>query len=262
VRDVIAEGFGSCGRLAAKGSAVAFNAGDWLYLTRGDERTRVADGAAYDPRFTPDGAHLVFRRASGKIDNVHARYELAVVPADLSKPARALGGTAGVKETLVVDAERGALIAALSHEPQIKTCMISLSLAPPFAVKRLVCLEGREKLVEAILSPHGRWAAMTTSRGPASLRLRVASLDSGAILLDEPAAVGMNIRAISDGGVLAMSREKDAVFIDVPKRTRRSRTADLGHRAFFRGEHEIVYVHGASVAVLDLSQQLVASNGP
>jgi hypothetical protein len=250
--------FASCGRLSAKGGAIAFNAGDWLYLTRGEQRTRLADVAAYDPRFTPDGAHLVFRRAGGKIDAIHARYELAVVPADLSGPARALAGTAGVQETLVVDEDRGALVAIASHEPQIKTCVISARLKAPFAVKRLACLEGKEKLVEAVLSPRGRWAAMTTTNGPASFRLRVASLDTGTIPLDEPAALGMNVRAISDGGVLAMSRDEDALIIDVPARTRRSRTADLGHRAFFRGEHEIVYVRGGSVAVLDLLPQLAA----
>jgi hypothetical protein len=247
----VAGPFGSCGRISASGGAIAFNAGDWLYLTRGAKRKRLSDAAAYDPRFTPDGAHVLFRRAAGKIDKVHARYELSVVPSDLSKPARALAGTAGVQEALALDGE--VAIAIASHEPEITTCAVAVGLRPPFAVKRRVCLDGKETLVEAILSPRGRWAALTTTKAPPSFRLRVASLDSGAVVLDEPSEPGTSVRAISDAGVLAIGRDDEAVIVDVPSKTRTTRTIDLGHRAFFRGEREIVYLRGASVAVLDLS---------
>ena len=178
--------FGSCGRFSAapKGRTIAFNAGDWLYVAdeNGKVKKRVADVAAYDPRFTPDGKSLLFRRATGKIDKVLTGYELFVVPADLSQPAHALTGTAGVVDGVVVDEASKFAVAVASHEPQVKTCAVSVSLRAPFGVKRLACLDGGETLVESFLSPHGRWvAAITTPRDkPAgqrrTFRLRVASL--------------------------------------------------------------------------------------
>jgi hypothetical protein len=254
--------FGSCGRFSAapKGRTIAFNAGDWLYVAdeHGRVKKRVADVAAYDPRFTPDGKSLLFRRATGKIDRVLTGYEMFVVPADLSQPARALGGTAGVVDGVVVDDAGKFAVAVASHEPQVKTCALSVSLRAPFAVKRLACLDGGELLVESILSPHGRWiAAVTTPRekGPGNrrtFRLRVASLESGKVMLDEPAQPGLNVRAISDGGVLVQSRTGETVVIDVPGRTRRARPMDVGHRAYFRSASELVFVQGATVAVLDV----------
>src|SRR5262249_36350665 len=49
--------FGSCGRLATpptNGGALAFNAGDFLYVAdeAGQAAHRLVDDAAYDPRFT------------------------------------------------------------------------------------------------------------------------------------------------------------------------------------------------------------------
>ncbi len=257
--------FGSCGRFSAapKGRAIAFNAGDWLYVAdeHGQVKKRVADVAAYDPRFTPDGKNLLFRRATGKIDRVLTGYELFVVPADLSAPARALAGTAGVHDSVVVDEASKFAIAVVSHEPQVKTCALSVSLRPPFAVKRLGCLDGGELLVESILSPHGRWVtAVTTPREKVAgqrrtFRLRVVSLDNGKVLLDEPAQPGLNVRAISDAGVLVQSRFGETVVIDVPGRIRRVRTMDVGHRAYFRSASELVFVRGATVAVLDVGMR-------
>ena len=73
------------------GVAIAFDAGDWLYIAddTGRVRRRLVEEAAYDPRFTPDGKHLFFRRITGTVD-VFAKYELFVVPSDLSAPPRAL----------------------------------------------------------------------------------------------------------------------------------------------------------------------------
>ncbi len=255
--------FGSCGRFSAapKGRAIAFNAGDWLYVAdeHGRVKKRVADVAAYDPRFTPDGKSLLFRRATGKIDRVLTGYELFVVPSDLSQPPRSLPGTAGVRDRVVVDEPGKYAIAIASHEPQVKTCAFSVSLKSPFPVKRLACFEGGELLVESVLSPHGRWvAALTTPRERVpgkkrAFRLRVASLESGKVLLDEPAQPGLNVRAISDAGVLVESRLGETVVIDVPGKTRRTRPVDVGLRAHFRNANELVFVQGATVAVLDVS---------
>ena len=63
-------------------------------------KKRLAPEATYDPRFTPDGKNLLFRRATGKVDGVFAKYELFIVPADLSSPARLLAGTAGARRGL------------------------------------------------------------------------------------------------------------------------------------------------------------------
>lgn len=160
--------FGSYARFSAapNGAAIAFNAGDWIYVAdkKGRVKKRVADEASYDPRFTPDGKHLVFRRASGKVDGVFAKYELFAVPSDLSARPRPLSGTAGARDRFVVDASGKSAIAIASHEPQIKTCALSIGMRPPFAVKRLACLEGREPLVDSVISPNGKWAAVTTER--------------------------------------------------------------------------------------------------
>ena len=253
--------FGSCGRFSAapKGRSIAFNAGDWLYVAdeRGHVKKRVADVAAYDPRFTPDGKSLLFRRATGKLDKVITGYELFVVPSDLAQPARALPGTAGVQDRIVIDEPGKTAIAVASHEPQVKTCAFGVTLRPPFPVKRLGCLEGGEPLVESILSPRGKWAAITTARPRLpgkhrEFRLRVLALDSGKVLLDEAAQPGLTIRAISDAGVLVESRFGETVILDVPAKTRRTQDVEIGHRAFFRSPREIVFVRGARVAVLDV----------
>jgi hypothetical protein len=262
----IAGPFGSCGRFSAAptGSAIAFNAGDWLYMADkgGKVKKRVATEAAYDPRFTPDGKHLLFRRASGKVDKVLARYELFVVPADLSAPARALVGTAGVRERVTIDRQGRSAVTIVSNEPQIKTCALSVSLKAPFAVKRLGCLDGGEQLVDSVLSPTGRWAAMMTQRsekkGPArslAWRLRVLSLETGKVMLDEPALPGLSIRAISDAGLLVESGGGEAVLVDVPKKSRKHRELDVGHRGYFRSPSELVVVRGASVAVVDVTEK-------
>lgn len=251
--------FGSCSRFSAATStgAIAFNAGDWIYVAdkTGKVKKRLANEASYDPRFTPDGKHLLFRRVSGKLDKVLAKYELFVVPSDLSAPPRALPGTAGTRDRFVVDAENKTAIAIASHEPQLKTCAISFGLKPPFAAKKLTCLDGGEPLVDSVLSPHGKWAAITTQRADdQKWHLRVVSLPSGKVVLDEPAEIGFVIRAISDEGLLVQSGPRGMLIDDVQKKTRRRHDVDIdvGHRGFFRNATELVYVKGASVAVLDL----------
>ncbi len=258
--------FGSCGRFSAapKARAIAFNAGDWLYVAdeNGHVKKRVADVAAYDPRFTPDGKSLLFRRATGKIDKVSTGYEMFVVPADLSQSPRALAGTAGVRDGVVTDEAGKVAIALASHEPQVKTCALGILLRAPFAVKRLGCLDGGEQLVESAMSPHGKWlAAVTTPREKAAgtkrraFRLRAISLETGKVLLDEPAQPGLNLRAISDAGVLALSRLGETVVVDVPGKTRRTKNVDVGLRAQFRSASELVFVRGATVAVLDVGER-------
>ena len=255
--------FGSCGRLSASpsGGAIAFNAGDWLYVAdkSGHVQKRLSAEAAYDPRFTPDGKHLLFRRATGTLDKVRARYELFVVPADLSAPPRVLAGTAGARDRFAVDTEGKVAVAIASQEPHIKTCVLSIALKPPFAVKRLACLEGAEQFVESALSPNGRWAAVTTqstSQGALAWRLRVVSLATSKVVLDEPAATGMIVRAISDAGLLVQSGARGVVVDDVPAQTRRTfgEGVELGHRGFFRGLNELVVVRGSTVGVVDLTK--------
>ncbi len=250
--------FGSCARFSAapNGTAIAFNAGDWIYVAdkNGHVKKRVAPEAAYDPRFTPDGKHLLFRRASGKLDGVLAKYELFAVPADLSAQPRPLPGTAGARDRFVIDGDGKTAVAIASHEPQIKTCALSVGLKPPFAVKKLACLDGAEPLVDSILSPKGKYAAMTTQRDR-RWHLRVVALATGKVVLDEPAEIGLVIRAISDDGLLVQSGPRGVVVDDVraKSRHRREMDVDLGHRAFFRSATELVYVRGSSVAVLDVA---------
>jgi hypothetical protein len=258
--------FGSCGRLSAsnQGGAVAFNAGDWLYVasSTGHVQKRLTTQAAYDPRFTPDGKNLLFRRATGMVDKVRARYELFVVPTDLRTAPMLLPGTAGTRDRITIDAERGLAMIVASQEPHIKTCALSIGLRAPFAVKKLACLDGGEQLVDSALSPNGRWAAITTQKkasdAPAGLawRLRVVSLRTGKVALDQPAEPGLIVRAISDSGLLVQSGARGVVLDDVDAKTRRTlaRPVELGHRGFFRGPTELVVVRGGSVAVVDLAQ--------
>ncbi len=262
--------FGSCGRVSASasGGSIAFNAGDWLYLAdqSGHIQKRIVAEAAYDPRFTPDGKHLLFRRATGTIDRVRAKYELFVVPADLSSPPRVIAGTAGARDRFAVDADGRFAVALASQEPHIKTCVLSIALRPPFAVKRVACLEGGEQFVESALSPRGRWAAVTTQSTrkdtkdePSTLawRLRVVALATGKVVLDEPAEPGLIVRAISDDGLLVQSGARGIIVEDVPAQTRRTfgEGIDLGHRGFFRGPNELVVVRGSTVGVVDLSSK-------
>jgi hypothetical protein len=285
---------GACGRLSAGvgNAGIAFNAGDWLYLAdnAGHVKRKLAQEAAYDPRFSPDGKYLFFRRATGVIDRVFARYELFVMPADLSQPPRALPGTAGVRERFDVSADGQSAVVVASHEPAVRTCVLSVGLRPPFAVKKLGCLEGSERLVETVVSPSGRWAAFTTQtppdkdgagplgplgplglagpRGeeatkakraprPLSWRLRVLALNgatSGQVVHDGVAEPGYSLRALSDGGTLVQSGLRGVRVDDVTQKTRRdARTPpDLGYRAFFRSDDELVVLRGASVAVVDV----------
>lgn len=263
--------FGSCGRLSAstQGGVIAFNAGDWLYVSEpnGHVVKRLTSQAAYDPRFTPDGKTLLFRRATGMIDKVRAKYELFVVPADLSAQPALLPGTAGTRDRVTVDNERGVAVLVASQEPQIKTCVLSIGLRAPFAVKRLACLDGGERFVDSTLSPNGRWAAVTTQKSPPKggkddaavleWRLRVVSLVTGKVALDEPAEPGRMVRAVSDGGLLVQSGPRGVVLDDLEAKTRRSlsRPVELGHRGFFRGPSELVVVRGGSVAVVDLAKE-------
>jgi hypothetical protein len=269
--------FGECGRLAAGpyGSAIAFDAGDWLYVAdeTGRVRRRVAQEAAYDPRFTPDGKHILFRRAIGTVD-VFAKYELFVVPSDLAEAPRALPNTAGVRDRFVMhpDGKSAVAVATQSRGRSTpETCLIEVGLRPPFSVKRLACVDGPEQLVEFAVSPKGKWAALSTKKrivragfGAAietegralEWRLRVLSLQTGKVAHDEPDMPGLGIRAISDSGLLVQSGVLGVVVRDIPAKTFRALdpTIDLGHRGVFRNDSELVYAKGGSVAVLDVAR--------
>ncbi len=261
--------FGACGRLAAAstGSAIAFDAGDWLYVAdeTGRVRRRLADEAAYDPRFTPDGKYLFFRKTTGTVD-VFARYELFVVPSDLSAPPRALPGTAGMRDRFVAHPDGQTAFAVASQPRGSKgasdTCVVSLSLRPPFAVKKLACLDGNEQLVESVISPKGKWAALSTKKKTevagerkVDWRLRVVSTTSGKVVRDEPEPPGLAVRAISDSGLLVQSGSLGIVVTDVPGKKQREidRPIDLGYRGFFRNDTDLVYVNGKAVSVIDVT---------
>jgi hypothetical protein len=268
--------FGACGRLAAAkdGSAISFDAGDWLYLAdeTGRVQRRLVEEAAYDPRFTPDGKYLFFRRASAT-GSVFAKYELFVMPSDLSAPPRALPGTAGMRDRFVAHPDGQTAFAVASQPRTAKgsdTCVVSLSLKPPFAAKKLACVDGAEQLVDSVISPKGKWAALSTKkrveaatdhessiheRGSIEWRLRVVSLTNGKVVRDEPEPTGLGIRAISDSGLLVQSGVRGTVVTDVPAKKWRSldRELDLGYRGFFRNEKELVFVVGATVDVVDVS---------
>jgi hypothetical protein len=264
--------FGACGRLAAasNGSAIAFDAGDWLYVAddTGRVRRRLVEEAAYDPRFTPDGKNLLFRRITGTVD-VFAKYELFVVPSDLSAPPRALPGTAGMRDRFVSHPD-GQTAFAVATQPRVggvrggaeSTCVVSLQLRSPFAVKKLACLEGNEQLVESVISPKGKWAALSTKKRVENMeerriewRLRVVSLSNGKVLRDEPDQPGLGVRAISDSGLLVQSGARGILVTDIAAKTTRTidRPIDLGYRGFFRNDTDLVYVQGATVDVLDVS---------
>jgi hypothetical protein len=261
---------GSGGRISAApdGSAIAFNAGDWLYVAdkNGRIKRRLAEEASYDPRFTPDGRHLIFRRLSAASPSangaVRGKYELFVVPTDLSKPPQRLEGTAGTRDRVVIAADGQSAISISSLEPQIKTCVLSVSMRAPFGVKKMACLDGGEQLVDSLLSPTGKWVAVMTSKHDVktealSFRLRVVALANGKVAHDAPMERGVGLRAISDEGVLVQSGPQGIFVDDVPAKSRRLLTSsiDLGFRAFFRNASEIVYVRDRDVRVVDLARE-------
>ncbi len=276
--------FGTCGRLAASPNttSVAFNAGDWVYVADGTGRMKkkLVQAAAYDPAFSPDGKYLFFRHASGAKERAFTKYELFVMPADLSQPPRALAGTAGVRERFAATTDATSAVGITSHEPTIRTCVLGVGLRPPFAVKRLACIDGGEPLVESVVSPKGRWAALTTasvaaeardvltnpSRAPNDakakqrafhiprFRLRVVSLATGAVAMDVAAEPGYSLRAISDAGIVVRSGVRGVLVHDVPRKSSKEvqTTVDLGDRAIFRNEHELVFVHDNTVQSVDV----------
>ena len=265
--------FGACGRLAAasNANAIAFDAGDWLYIAdeTGRVRRRLVEEAAYDPRFTVDGKNLLFRRATGSIDGF-AKYEVFVVPSDLSAPPRAIPGTAGMRDRFVAHPDGQSAVAVASHPRggpgAPDTCVVSLSLKAPYAVKKLACIDGTEQVVESVISPKGKWAALSTKKRVEATaheprhvewRVRVVSLTTGKVMRDEPELSGLGIRAISDSGLLVQSGTAGVVVTDVPAKKWRKldRAVDLGYRGFFRDDHELVYVVGPTVELVDVSKE-------
>lgn len=252
--------FGACGRLAATKSTISFDAGDWLYVADASGRVqrRMSEEASYDPRFTPDGKSLLFRRATAK-SGVLTSYELFVAPADQSAPPRALPGTAGLKDRFFPHPDGSSAIAFSSQtktDHGHETCAVSVGLRAPFATRKVACMD--EQLVEAVVSPRGKYAAVSTkTHGKQGLafRLRVVSLATGKVVSDAKEQPGLVIRAISDAGLMVQSGAMGIVITDVPAGKARSLDApiDLGHRGFFRGERELVYLAGGAVRVLDVA---------
>lgn len=247
--------FGACGRLAASSSSIAFDAGDWLYSadTDGRVRRRLVNEAAYDPRFSPDGKWLFFRRATGH-ERALARYEMFVSPSDLSSPPKPIAGTAGMRDRFVVHPD-GKTAFALASTPGADTCIVSMGLRPPFATKKLACVD--ERVVESAISPKGKWAAVSTRRrSDGTWHLRVLSLATGKVVRDEPEQPGLVLRAVSDAGLVVESGLLGATLIDAANAKDHALPVDdLGHRAFFRSDTELVYATEGSVAVLDVAKE-------
>jgi hypothetical protein len=250
--------FGACGRLAASPSAISFDAGDWLYVadTDGRVRRRMFDEAAYDPRFSPDGKWLFFRRATGH-DRVLARYEMFVSPSDLSAPPRPIAGTAGMHDRFVIHPD-GKTAFALASQPGAEACFVSLGLKPPFATKKLACVDGAgERVVESAISPKGKWAALSTHRrSDGAWHLRVVSLATGKVARDEPSLPGLVLRAVSDSGLVVESGLLGARVLDAASTSVHALPPDdLGPRAFFKSDTELVYGTEGSVATLDVTKE-------
>lgn len=256
--------FGACGRLAATRSSISFDAGDWLYVADASGRVqrRMSEDASYDPRFTPDGKSLLFRRATAK-SGALTSYELFVAPAEKGAEPRALAGTSGLKDRFFPHPDGSSAIAFSSQtkpDRAHETCAISVGLRAPFATRKVACMD--EQLVEAVASPRGKYAAVSTKKHGASgltFRLRVVSLATGKVVSDAQEQPGLVIRAISDRGLLVQSGAMGIVVTDVPAGKQRSidTPIDLGHRGFFRTEadrEQLVYLAGGSVRVLDVSQ--------
>jgi hypothetical protein len=252
--------FGACGRLSAGKSGISFDAGDWLYVAdeAGRVRKRIVDDAAYDPRFTPDGRHLLFRRATGNV-GVFAKYELFVVPADLSQAPRPIFGTVGMHDRLVEHPDGQSAFAVATDRAHGPTCVVSLSMKS-FAAHRLGCIDGSEQLGVSVISPKGKWAALSTKKhasdGKVDWRLRVMSLGSGKVVYDEPEPPGLTVRAISDAGLMVQSGIVGTVVTDVPtKRWRELDPAIELSRGFFRNDNEFVYANDGTVAVIDVAKK-------
>jgi hypothetical protein len=269
---------GAAPRVAAApdGAAVAFNAGDWIYLADAAGRVgkRVASQASYDPWFAPDGRHLLFRRMNGRADRFSAKYDLFVAPSDLATAPRPVAGTAELHGH-ALSADGRSVVALSSHEPQLKSCFVSIALAPPFGSKRLGCLEGGEQLVRSLLSPTGRWAAVSTARATDEddpdttivapggkerrekrfeFRLRVVRTESGEVVRDEAGPSGFLI-ALSDEGLLVGRRAGERAFVldaTTGRRRELAAAAPLGVEGRFRGPRELVSVDGGRVSVVDV----------
>ena len=120
----------------------------------------------------------------------------------------------------------------------------------------LTAADGEGRVVESVISPKGKWAAVSTKkRGDALWRLRVVSLASGKIVRDEGDQAGHALRAISDSGLLVESGARGAYVLDVPNSSVKALppNVDIGYRGFFKSETELVYEVDGSVATLDLS---------
>jgi hypothetical protein len=215
---------------------------------------------------------ILFRRAV-TAPSGFTTYELFAVPSDLSTAPRAIPNTSGMRDRFVLTPDGRTAVAIASppsgdHGARLsrgqrgaaETCILSLGLAPPFPVKRLACIDGSEQVVEQVISPKGKWAAVSTKRRAEGRglewRLRVISLASGKTALDEADVPGLGIRAVSDAGLLVQSGVLGAVARDVPAKTSHELdlpSGDTGHHGFFRNDTELVYLDGGNVRVLDVS---------
>lgn len=271
--------FGSAGRIAASadGSVVAFNAGDWIYVAdgKGAVKKRVAEQASYRPRFSPDGKWLFFDKMTGPLDNVVSKYETFVVPSDLSTPPRRLEGTAELREEVIL-ANDDTLRGVVSAEPIIKTCLVSIAMAPPHAVKKGPCFEPPNgRLVGFVISPSGAWAGITTARDTneedpnsktrypdGGIKLGKKQVWSTRILRaadgktftidDKP---GKPLFAVNDDGLAVRTHILHAIHVDdVPNGKHREHASReyFGGIPRFRSAKELVYETAGSVRVFDV----------
>jgi hypothetical protein len=272
---------GASERIAAApgAKAVAFNAGDWIYLAdeRGKVKRRLSNLASYDPWFTPDGKSLLFRRIGRSLDGVVSEYDIYSLPVDLSSEPRRLDPTGETHDPVVLSADGREVFAVSSHAPQIKTCVVAISLAAPQRARRVACLDGDESLSDGVLSTTGRWLAAVTHRETAendpqsrvqgrdgvmrptkklAFRLRVMRVADGKVLIDQPHGA-MPVAINDDGLVVRSTLGGEVLLLDATtgKERRPGRRLGPALSARFRNTRELVGFADDRFQVLDLTHE-------
>lgn len=257
--------------VAPDGSGMAFNVGDWVYVADGKGKVgrRVADVSTYDPWFTPDAKHLFVWRINGQLDDIGSRYDIFVTPAHGAAPLHMVPRTTEMRVPLVLGDGPKAITVA-SHEPKVKTCVLSMDLAPPFKVVPVACIEGvkaagylSDAYVSFQISPHGRWVSFSTGtvreangQREIDLMLSVVRVADGKVVYrtKEPAPV----YAVGDEGQVILHPEFNRIVVlDATTGTRRAlaRTFQLPQGSQLRNERELVILRGERLEVVDITKE-------
>ena len=240
------------------GTRGAFNEGDYLHTMVGDKLgPRAKLPAAYAPMVLPDGKTLLMRGYAGEIDGPGTgKYGLFAMPLDGTKPVE-IAGTEDMG-VWVLDSGDAALRIAIDVPPNKESCVVEVPLAQLRVARRRCVAAG----AHPTLSPHGDKIAWTTPLdsdadstigppGKARQRIRVMDFATGAIELD---VITPGFVTLSDSGHVVIDRFDVALDVVDGKSRTFAPTTSLAS-CLFRGAHELVCVHGDSVAVTDLSRR-------